>query len=52
MWYVIYKHKTEERVKEIELGLTEKQIRIRLNGTKQAGKRKVRPLAPPYYPYR
>ena len=43
MMYVVYKH-TEQTgvVKEVELGLTEKQIRIRLNCTKQAEKRKVR----------
>ena len=42
MPYVVYKHKETDDLKEVELGLTEKQIRLRLNGTKQAGKRKVR----------
>jgi hypothetical protein len=42
MPYVVYKHKETGDLKEVELGLTEKQIRLRLNGTKQAGKRKVR----------
>ena len=41
-YVVVYKHKETGDLKEVELGLTEKQIRLRLNGTKQARKRKVR----------
>mmetsp|Transcript_44233 Transcript_44233/g.130399 ORF Transcript_44233/g.130399 Transcript_44233/m.130399 type:complete len:341 (+) Transcript_44233:503-1525(+) len=44
MPYVVYKHKETGDLKEVELGLTEKQIRLRLNGTKQAGKRKTHPV--------
>ena len=41
MLYVVYKNKQTGDVKEVELGLTLKQIRLRLNGYKQAEKRKV-----------
>merc|ERR1712046_51294 len=44
MMYVVYKHKETGDLKEIELGLTVKQIRLRLSGTKQAGKRKAERL--------
>lgn len=42
MPYVVHKHKETNDLKEVELGLTDEQIRLRLNGTEQAGKRKVR----------
>lgn len=44
MLYVVYKNKQTGDVKEVELGLTLKQIRLRLNGYKQAEKRKAQRL--------
>ena len=44
MRYVNYRHKETGSLKEIELGLTEQQIRTRLKGATQASGRKVRPM--------
>ena len=41
MRYVNYRHKETRSLKEIELGLTEQQIRTRLKGATQASGRKV-----------
>ena len=49
MPYVVYQHKETADQKEVELGLTLKQIRLRLNGSKQAGKRKVLGAGPRDY---
>jgi hypothetical protein len=47
---VNYRHKETGSLKEIELGLTEQQIRTRLKGATQASGRKVCPMTARAYP--